>query len=408
MRESLSRAEARRVALVAQGFGAARPRGPIGRRRALAVIDRLGLIQIDSVNVLVRSHYLPLFSRLGGYPLDLLDRLAWDRRGRALFEYWGHAASLIPLASQPLFRWRMARACQGEAWSDLGRFAVERSGFVAAVLDQVRARGPLGVGDLADGGRSTGSWWGWSDGKRALEWLFWAGQVTTAARRGFARLYDVPERVLPSAILDLPTPAPADAQRELVRRAIRALGVATEADVRDYFRLPPMDNRARLAELLEAGEVRRVAVEGIGPPAYLDVAARLPRRIDACALLSPFDPVVWKRDRAEQLFGFRYRIGLYTPRHARTHGYYVLPFLLGERLVARVDLKADRAAGVLRALALYAEDGIATAEVAAALARELDLMARWLGLARVAVGSGDLARPVRAELGARRVAVARR
>ncbi|MGH6718617.1 MAG: winged helix-turn-helix domain-containing protein [Alphaproteobacteria bacterium] len=392
--------------MAAQGFATAPPGGRITRRHVLGVIDRLGLLQIDSVNVLVRSHYLPLFSRLGGYPLQVLDGLAWGRRGRALFEYWGHGASLIPLASQPLFRWRMARAHQGEPWGGLGRFGAERRAFIDAVLGQVHAEGPLGVSDLVDGGRSTGSWWGWSDGKRALEWLFWAGLVTTAARRGFERLYDLPERVLPPAVLAAPTPAPADAQRALVRRAIRALGVATEAELRDYFRLSPADNRARLAELLEAGEIRPVRIEGGGPLSYIDPAARLPRRVDARALLSPFDPVVWQRDRAERLFGFRYRIGLYTPSHARTHGYYVLPFLMGERLVARVDLKADRKAGVLRALALHGEAAIVTGRVAAdgvaaALAAELERMASWLGLDAVAVGTGDLARPVRAELGAR-------
>lgn len=367
----------------------------------LQVIDRLGLLQIDSVNVLVRSHYLPLYSRLGAYPSALLDRLAWGRRGRALFEYWGHEASLIPLDMHPLFRWRMKRARDGEMWGSLSRFAAERRAFVEAVLAEIRERGPLGVSDLTEGGRSTGAWWGWSDGKFALEWLFWAGLVTAATRRGFERLYDVTERVVPADVLALPTPACADAQRTLVRRAVAAQGVATEAEIRDYFRLPPEDNRARLAELVEAGLVRPVGVEGWSQKAYLDPDARLPRRVRARALLSPFDPVVWKRERAERLFNFHYRIALYTPRHKRTHGYYVLPFLLGDRLVARVDVKADRQARVLRAFGVHGEPGIAAAEVAAGLAAELRLMAAWLGLDTVEVGAGDLARPLRVELSAR-------
>lgn len=397
----LSRAEARRLALAAQGFAQSRPRS-VSRTRLIATIDRLGLLQIDSVNVFVRSHYLPLFSRLGAYSRDALDRLAWGpRRGRALFEYWGHEASLVPLAAQPLYRWRMARALnsRGRHWFD--RFGRERRAYVDQVLSEVAEHGPLAVSDLSDPGRSTGPWWGWSDGKTALEWLFYAGLVTTATRRGFERLYDLPARVLPAAVLNLPTPDEADSQRALVRHAIGALGIATEAEIRDYYRLPPMDNRARLRELIDAGAVREVRVKGWSPRAFMAADARPPRRVRAAALLSPFDPVVWMRARAERLFDFHYRIALYTPRHKRSHGYYVLPFLLDDRLVARVDLKADRAERTLRAISIHAEADVDAVAVAAALAPELRLTASWLDLDRVSVGGGDLGPAVRAELRAR-------
>ncbi len=395
---SLSLREARRIALAAQGLASPRPRGAVRRRHLLGVFARLGPIQIDSVNVLVRSHYLPLFARLGGYDPALLDRLAWGRRGRALFEYWAHAASLLSFDLHPYLRWSMARAERGDRLtSDMTRFRSERRGYVDDVLRQVAERGPLGASELSDGGRATGSWWGWSTGKTALEWLFWAGLVTTAGRRGFERLYDLTERVVPAEILARPTPAEADAQRVLVRHAASALGVATEAELRDYFRLPPADNRARLNELLEAGEVREVTVEGWSQRVYLDDGARVPRRVGARTLLSPFDSLVWNRARTERLFGFHYRIGLYTPRHQRVHGYYVLPFLLGDRLVARVDLKADRAAGVLCVQSAHGEPDTATGTTAEALAEELCLMASWLGLGAVSVvPRGDLARALRA------------
>jgi len=400
--DTLSLAQARRIALAAQGFAERRPQGRVDARHVARVLDRIGLLQIDSVNVLVRSHYLPLFSRLGPYDTALLDRLAWGGRRRRLFEYWGHEASLIPVALHPLFRWRMERARQGECWGSLSRFAAQRRAYVDRVLAEVAARGPLGASEVGEAGRAQGSWWGWSDGKHALEWLFWAGLVTTARRRVFERLYDLPERVLPPEVAAAPTPAEADAQRALVRLAARAMGVASEAELRDYFRLPLADCRARVAELVEAGALVPVAVEGLPQTAYLDAAARWPRRIEARALLSPFDSLVWMRSRTERLFGFRYRIALYTPRHKRTHGYYVLPFLLGDRLVARVDLKADRACCTLRVPSAHVEDGIDPAAVAPALAAELRLMARWLGLEEVAAARrGDLAGPLQAALAAR-------
>jgi uncharacterized protein YcaQ len=365
------------------------------------VVDGLGLLQIDSVNVLARAHYLPLFSRLGPYPTSLLERAAWGRRSeRRLFEYWGHEASLLPLALQPLLRWRMARAARGEGiYRSIALFARERADFIAAVRREVETRGPLTASELGEGGRGKGAWWGWSDGKRALEYLFWSGAVTTATRRNFERVYDVPERVLPPAIAAAPTPPEGEAIRALLLIAARALGLATAGDLRDYFRLHPADAHPRLAELVAEGALLPVAVEGWKQPAYLDPAARRPRRVAARALVSPFDPLVWERARTERLFQFRYRIEIYTPAHKREHGYYVLPFLLGDRLVTRVDLKADRPEGRLRVRAAHAEPGVDAAQVAAALAEELALMARWLGLGDIVCERrGDLAAALRRRL----------
>jgi uncharacterized protein YcaQ len=391
----LSAAAARRIALAAQGFADPAPRGTPDIRALRRVLGRIGLLQIDSVNVLVRSQYLPLFSRLGPYPAALLDRAAYAPRGRELFEYWGHEASLLPVATQPLLRWRMERAAS-DAWDRIRRIQREQPGLVERVRDLVAERGPVGAGDLAERRAvRAGPWWDWDDTKTALEWLFYRGEITTASRRGFERLYDLTERVLPAAVLATPTPDPAEARRGLVRIAARALGVATEKDLRDYFRLGPADARAAVTALVEDGLLRPVTVEGWGRPAYLDPAARLPRRVQAATLLSPFDSLVWERSRAERLWGFRYRLEIYTPSHKRVHGYYVLPFLLGEHLVARADLKADRAAGVLRVPGVHLEDGHAAEEVAAALAPALRRLARWLGLDGVDVpAGGDLAVPL--------------
>ena len=392
--ETLSAASARRIALAAQGFAGVRPEGATARQfRATA--RGLGVIQIDSVNVVTRTHYLPAFSRLGAYPREALETEAWGRK-RSLFEYWGHEASLLPLETQPLFRWRMARAEQGELWTGLSRFGRERRDYIDGVLAEIGKRGPVTGGDFATGPRGAPGWWSWSDGKRALEWLFWAGQITTKTRRGFERVYDLTERALPSAIIDRPTPTEADAQRELVRLSARAMGVVTAADLRDYFRLPLADARARIHELVEAGELIPVTVEGWGKPAYLDPAARRPRRISAHALLSPFDNLIWFRERTERLFGVRVRLEIYTPAHKRQHGYYVLPFLQGEAITARVDLKSDRKGGALLVQAAWREPD-ADADTPGALAQELKLMAGWLGLDRVTVdGRGDLAEALQA------------
>ena len=383
MSERISRLQARRIALAAQGFGKAAPAQP-GRAQLLRTVERLGLYQIDSVNVLARAHYLPAFSRLGAYDRSLLDRAAWGpKRERRLFEYWAHEASLLPLELHPLLRWRMARAERGEiGWTNLKRFAREDRPYAEAILARIRAEGPLAASDFEQD-RSRSGWWEWGDTKRALEWLFWSGRLTTATRRGsFERVYDLPERVIPAAILALPTPDEADAQSGLVDRAARALGIATESDLRDYFRLDPAATRAAILSLREEGVLIEANVQGWARPAYVHRDARRPRRIDGAALLAPFDPLIWHRPRAERLFDFRYRIEIYTPADKRTHGYYVLPFLLGDRLVARVDLKADRQAGSLLVRSLHLEPH-APPETREALAGELRRMAGWLGLPNV-------------------------
>lgn len=396
-RQSLSIAEARRIALAAQQFGSngASPRGVHGIG---AMVRKLGLLQIDSVNVLVRSHYLPIFSRLGSYGHDLLDRAAYDERGRLLFEYWGHEASLLPLELYPLLRWRMERARRGEGtWGRLKRYATEHQSLVTAALTQIRERGALGAGELEAAGKSTGGWWGWSQGKEILEWLFWTGEVTTARRRNFERLYDLTERVLPASILAAPTPSKEEAQRTLMTLAARALGVATIRDLRDYFRLPTQDATARLHELVEEGVLQPVGVEGWKQQAYLHSEARLPRRVAAAALLSPFDSLIWERQRTERLFNFVYRLEIYTPAHKRLHGYYVLPFLLGDRLVARVDLKSDRQGNRLQVRGGSVEADAAVKEVVAPLAAQLQSLAHWLGLGGFDVASrrGELMRQLR-------------
>ncbi|MBU1385525.1 MAG: winged helix-turn-helix domain-containing protein [Alphaproteobacteria bacterium] len=389
MTETLSPKTARRIALSAQGFGRTSPAAP-GRKHVRDLVGRLGVVQIDSVNVVTRTHYLPAFSRLGDYPREALEAEAWGTR-RGLFEYWGHEASLLPMDLQPLLRWRMARAEAGEMWTGLARFGRERRDYIDGVLTEIERRGPVTGADFNDAPRGAPGWWSWSDGKRALEWLFWAGMITTKTRRGFERVYDLTERALPSRIVDLPTPAEADAQRELVRIAAQALGVATQADLRDYFRLPLAEAKARVAELVEAGELTPATVKGWRHPAYLAAAARTPRKVAGAALLSPFDNLIWTRDRTERLFGTRVRLEIYTPAHKRTHGYYVLPFLEDEAITARVDLKSDRQTGVLRVQAAWREPD-ATAETAERLAAALKRMAGWLGLEGVeVVGKGDLA-----------------
>jgi uncharacterized protein len=384
--QHVSRADARRMALQAQGFSARRSQAP-SPSRMLDTVRQIGLLQLDSVNVVVRSHYLPLFSRLGPYESRVLDEAAGSAP-RKLFEYWGHEASLIPVEHQPLFRWRMEEARNGKGiWAGPSRIAREKPEFIRAVLDEIRDRGPMGAGELSQGGKSSGAWWGWSEGKRAVEYLFWTGQLTSAGRRGFERLYDLPERVLPASVLESPDLSRADAQRALVSIAARAFGIATEPDLRDYFRLSPADGKARVHELCEEGELFPVQVEGWKAQAYVHRDMRKPKPVTTAALLSPFDSLVWSRPRTERLFDFHYRLQFYTPKHKRTQGYYVMPFLLGENLVARVDLKSDRKAGKLLLLGGHCEAGINEAEVAQPLAEELTTLSRWLGLDGVAIRS---------------------
>lgn len=351
------------------------------------------MLQIDSVNVLVRSYELPLFARLGPYPRPLLTDLI--ERRRELFEYWAHEASFVPIELHPLLRWRM-EAAGTNSWGHMAWVQRDLPEYVTAVLAEVGDRGPIAASELLDGGEKSGPWWGWSKGKAALERLFWAGQITSAGRGpNFERRYDLPERVLPAAVLDAPTPSIEEAHRQLLLRAARHHGVGTARDLADYFRIKVTTARPRLQELVEDGALVPVQVGDWKEIAYLHPEARRHRRINAHALLSPFDSLVWERSRAERLFGVKIRIELYTPAPKRIHGYYVLPFLLGDAIVARVDLKSDRNASRLLVQGSYAEDGHGE-EVAIPLAAELRAMATWLGLDDVEVKlRGDLARALR-------------
>ena len=388
---ALSARDARRIALSAQGLGARPAKATL--RHVRGVFDTVSLIQIDSVNVVCRSQELPLWARLGAHGRDALLQLC---ERRAIFEYWAHEASLMPVEVQPLLRWRMAEAAS-RAWRVVRSIAERDPGYVTAVRSEVHARGAITARDLEDPAprkrKAPRSWWSWDDRKRALAYLFWAGEITaTRSPTTFERVYAPLDRVLPAHVLAAATPDPDDARRELVAHAARALGVATVRDLADYFRIAVPLARPRVAELVEAGRLIPVTIEGWREPGYLDPDAPAPREVDARAVLSPFDSLIWDRHRTERVFGFRYRIEIYTPAARRTHGYYVLPFLHGDALVARVDLKADRAAGALLVDAAYAEPG-APRDTASALAAELAGFARWLGLGRVVVGRrGDLAR----------------
>ncbi|CAN5507141.1 winged helix-turn-helix domain-containing protein [soil metagenome] len=340
MVETLSHKQARRIALAAQGFGERRPSKPI-RRHLIATLDRLALLQIDSVNVVSRSHYLPLFSRLGAYPRPLLEDLAWGK-APTLFEYWGHEASLMPLDLQPPLRWRMEDARTGVGvWKGVAKFLAEHRPMIDTALAAIRARGPLSAGELELGERGAGGWWGWSEAKRATECLFWAGELTTATRRGtFERVYGLPEKVLPLAIRSAPTPPRDEAHRVLLRRAARAMGVATERDLRDYFRLGLADARQGVAQLVETGDLTPVRVEGWDQTAYLAPDIQRPRKITANALLSPFDNLIWFRERAERLFDVRIRL---ENLHARPQAH---PRLLCAAVPAgRGDHRARRPQG---------------------------------------------------------------
>ena len=387
----LSQAQARRITLAAQGFRD--PRHTVPTMRTFSrTLARTGVLQVDSVNVLQRAHYMPLFSRMGPYDVELLRRAA-ERRPRRIVEYWAHVQAFMPVDLWPLMRHRMDdyRAQRGK-WGILqANPELEQS-----LLATIRDRGPTTARELDgefSGPRTKENWgWNWSDARRVLDFLFMVGDLAIAGRSSqFEVRYDVPERVLPPHVLAAPTPAREDAARELVRRAAASHGVATLQCLRDYFRMAMADVRPAVESLVETGELLPVRIQGWGRPAYLHRDATMPRRVNARALLSPFDPVVWERARAEALFDFHYRIEIYVPADQRVHGYYVLPFLLGDRIVARVDLKADRGTGRLLARAAFAE-AHAPEETAAELADELRSLAAWLGLTEVVVEPrGDLA-----------------
>lgn len=386
---------ARRMALGAQGFADRRPSGRVDARHFDRVLDRMAILQLDSVNVICRSHFLPVLARLGPYDRDALDRYLW-RSGRA-FEYLAHEASISPMRRHPLLRFRMTDG----RWKAGKRMEEERPDYLRAVIEQVDVEGPLAVGDLHDPGGRGGSWWGWSPGKVALEWLYVTGRLSIAYRTtAFVTHYDLPERVIPAEVLDAPTPTLDESLRELVLVAARAAGVGTAADLADWFRLPIRPVRKLVAELAAVGELEEVEVERWGEPAYVHPEATIPRRIDGTRLLSPFDPVVWFRPRAERLFGFRYRIEIYVPEADRVHGYYVLPVLSGSELVGRLDLKADRKAGALLVRGSFAEDHTDPDVVADDLVEPLRELAAFLDLTDLEVHDrGDLAPSLRRAVG---------
>ena len=396
----LSADQARRIALGAQGFAEPRPKAAVDRRRGRRLFDRISLVQIDSVNVVCRSQELPLFARLGHHGRDLIPSMT---AAGDVFEYWAHEASHLPVGLHPLLRWRMADAAEGRGtWGNVAAIARDQPELVASVLAQVRERGPMTISMLEGGGDRTPGMWGWSPGKHALEYLFWSGQLT--ARRGpnFERWYGLPEDLLAAKVLDLPTPSPTGAKKELLVLGARSHGVGTARDLADYFRLNIVESRVLLQELVDDGRLVPAEVAGWKDPAFVHPKARRPNNPKGRALLSPFDSLVWERARTERIWGFRYRIEIYVPKAKRVHGYYVLPFLLDGHLVARVDLKADRQAGVLRVQGAFAEppvraDPRRVDQVAAELAAELRSLATFLGLGGVdVVPHGDLARPLAA------------
>ena len=385
---TLTNDQARRVALGAQGFGTPRPPGRVDVRHFRRVLDQVGLLQLDSVNVLERSHYVPMFSRLGPYDRAAFDR--WTVSSGELFEYWGHEASLIPVERHPAFRFRMDEM---KPWGSVRRLIDECPGYIEDVLAQVAVKGPLTGADLEDAGERGGPWWGYAPGKHALEWLFASGRVTAYRSQTFGRRYDLPSRVVPSSILEMPAPDRTEAYRTLLVDAARHHGVGTVSDLADYHRLHKPTARPILESLAAEGLVTPVAVDGWRHPAYLHPDATIPRRASGTALLSPFDSLIWNRDRVERIFGFRYRIEIYVPKEQRQFGYYVLPFLLDGDLVARVDLKADRKGRRLLVQAAHLEPGHEASRVVPPLTAELHAMMEWLGLDETVVADrGDLAR----------------
>jgi len=380
----LSISQARRIALAAQGFTDPAPAGQVDRRHLRRVMGRLKLLQLDSVPVVVRTQYLPPFSRLGCYDRALPDRIAYT--DDEWFETWAHEASLLPVGDEPLLRWQKRRAEQGDTWKNLAELARSEPDYVAEVLAQV-AEGPLTAGELADPRRRDGEWWGSrSLGSIALDWLFRIGAVGIRRRGNFVKEFDLLERIVPPEVRARPTPTVEDAQRALLERSAEALGVGAAGDLIDYYRLPIREGRARLRELVEAGSLETAEVEGWTEPAYMHPEARLPRSVDTLTVLSPFDPIVWNRARALRLWGFDYRIEIYVPAAKRVYGYYVLPVLHGEQLVARLDIKTDRAGGALRVLGAFAEPDVDHSALVERLRPHLLELARFVGVDDVSYG----------------------
>jgi uncharacterized protein YcaQ len=392
---AISAKQARNLALSAQGFEAAHSDAddkPVDKRRIMKAVRKIGMLQIDSVNVLSRAHYMPVFTRLGVYDRELLDQLSWGTaKHRKLFEYWGHEASMIPLEDYGLYRWRMADAVRGEGtWGRIARIAREHPEYVAQLLRSIADNGAIAASQINEEPRNgNNGWWSWSKAKTAMEYLFWSGQVAARKRLGsFERVYDLPERVIGPAALEPELPRD-EAQRALFRKGIAAMGVATTADLRKYFRLPSADAKARVAEMVEAGELVPAEVEGWSQEAFIAPNAKPRRRAAPTALMVPFDPIMWERDRVERIFGFNYRIEIYVPAEKRQYGYYVLPFMRHGDFVARVDLKSDRKEGVLRVFSAHLEEGQNGPEVARDLMAHMGKLAMFLGLDDVIVTPGN-------------------
>jgi len=394
----MSISEARRITLAAQGFATPRPAGRIDRRHLRKKMGELQLLQLDSVPVVIRTQYMPFFSRLGAYRTELLDEIAYG--SDEWFEAWSHEASLVPVELEPWLRWSKQRAKEGETWGRLYSVALKESAYVDEVLGEVKARGPLTAGELTNPRRRSGEWWGSrSIGAVVLDWLFRIGVVGVRRRKGFIKEYDLLERIVPAAILAQPTPDFESSLDELLLRSARAQGVATADCLVDYFRLPVKPAKERIKVLVEDHRLIPCEVEGWNRPVYRHPKSRLPRKVDASALLSPFDPLVWNRKRISGLFEFDYRIEIYTPAPKRKYGYYVLPFLLGERLVGRFDLKTDRENDTLLIQSAYAESHSEFGAVAGAAAEELRNLSQLVGVNRIKVGrKGNLAKALRAAL----------
>jgi uncharacterized protein YcaQ len=377
--DSLSIKDARALALAAQGFDSPRTKTKSTTADAVAIIKKLGVIQIDSVNVLVRSQELPLFSRLGDHDRNAIPKATLQGK---IFEYWGHEAAHLPVELHPVFRFKMHAARSGKLkhWG-LTSFYAENKVFVKRILKHVEINGSTSARELSTRTTKKSSWWDWDEAKTALEYLFLTGELMSCGRGSdFARVYDTPERVLPEKILQMPTLSETDARKDLLVRAMRAQGVATLRDLADYYRQKPAVVKPLVSELVEQGVLREVAVDGWQDKAYVHRNVKLPKRLHATALLSPFDSLVWCRPRNERLFDFHYRIEIYTPKEKRKFGYYVLPFMMNGQMVGRVDLKADRENSKLLVQSVHTERGVKRSAVNDALTTELRLMASWLGL----------------------------